>query len=1267
MKNFIAKYSVSKTLRFELKPIGKTLENIQKNGLISKDEMLAENYKEMKKTIDEFHKEFIHKTLSNASLDKENLKEIAELYTAPAEKRKEDNYKNQLKAYQKALRKEIVDHFKNDELFKNLFAEKLIKNHLQGFAQQKGLRFYSEFNNFTTYFVGFHENRKNIYTDEDKRTSIAYRLIHENLPKFIHNIAVFEKIQEKKIPLTILENQFMSKLGNDTLADVFRLEYYNCLLTQNSIDFINQLIGGYVNENQEKIQGLNEYINLYNQQQKDKKDRLPKMKMLYKQILSDRESISFLPQSFKESQEVLDAIRDYYLSNLLEYRAEDKEEPENVLEKIQERLSHIADYDLSKIYIRNDKAITDISQTIFGHWGLIHSALEFDFRQKNVGKKTTQKQEEDVEKYLKSDYYSIAEIENALISYKESTQNEKLVEVFNKTSHPIADYFKTYFKAKEKSKEGKEYTLIANIQAKYTCVEGLLNTDYPKDKKLHTDKDNLRNLKAFLDAILELLHFVKPLIISKNDFLEKDENFYSSIEPYYKQLELLIPLYNKVRNFATQKPYSTEKIKLNFENSTLLNGWDKNKESDNTCVLFRKGEDFYLGIMNKKYNKIFENVPKPKSDTTFLKMEYKLLPGANKMLPKVFFSKKNIAYYAPDSEILRIRNHSTHTKDGEPQKGYEKQAFKLEDCHKMIDFFKSSIEKHPEWKNFNFTFSNTQSYQSIDEFYREVEEQGYSISFVEVDEEYINQCVNEGKLYLFQIYNKDFSKNKKSKGKPNLHTLYWKALFDPENLKDVIYKLNGEAEVFYRKKSISAENIIVHKAQKPIENKNPLNLTKYSIFQYDIIKDRHYTEDKFLFHVPITLNFKSKKGKENINQEVLDYLKENPDVNIIGIDRGERHLLYLTVINSKGQILHQESLNTLKNETYNIQTDYHALLHEKEKDRDKARKEWGVIENIKELKEGYLSAIIHNIAKLMVQYNAIVVMEDLNSGFKRGRIKVEKQVYQKFEKMLIEKLNYLVFKDVPNYEPGGLYNALQLTSKFESFEKLGKQSGFLFYIPAWNTSKIDPTTGFVNLFGGIKYESIHQAVNFFEKFQSIRYNTKEAYFEFAFDYNDFTTKAEGTKTQWTVCTHGERIINFRNTEKNSEWDSKTVQLTQQIKNLLNEYHIAYEQGQDIKPAITAQNDKKFFEELLKQFKNTLQMRNSVINSDVDYLISPVMNAKGEFFDTRKTDSTLPQNADANGAYHIAKKGLLHVQQIIDGVKKTDLTNKKWLKFVQNNL
>lgn len=238
-------------------------------------------------------------------------------------------------------------------------------------------------------------------------------------------------------------------------------------------------------------------------------------------------------------------------------------------------------------------------------------------------------------------------------------------------------------------------------------------------------------------------------------------------------------------------------------------------------------------------------------------------------------------------------------------------------------------------------------------------------------------------MYLFQIYNKDFSEY--SKGTPNMHTLYWKALFDERNLADVVYKLNGQAEMFYRKKSIENTHP-THPANHPILNKNKDNNKKESLFEYDLIKDRRYTVDKFMFHVPITMNFKS-SGSENINQDVKAYLRHTQMTeHIIGIDRGERHLLYLVVIDLQGNIKEQFSLNEIVNE-YNgntYHTNYHDLLDVREEEL-KARQSWQTIENIKELKEGYLSQVIHKITQLMVKYHAIVVLEDLNMGFMRGR------------------------------------------------------------------------------------------------------------------------------------------------------------------------------------------------------------------------------------------------------------------------------------------
>ena len=127
-------------------------------------------------------------------------------------------------------------------------------------------------------------------------------------------------------------------------------------------------------------------------------------------------------------------------------------------------------------------------------------------------------------------------------------------------------------------------------------------------------------------------------------------------------------------------------------------------------------------------------------------------------------------------------------------------------------------------------------------------------------------------------------------------------------------------------------------------------------------------------------------------------------MHIIGIDRGERNLVYVSVIDLKGRIVEQKSYNIVNN------YDYQKKLVEQENIRDKARKSWKEVGKVKDLKEGYLSMVIHEIAEMVIKYNAIIAMEDLNYGFKRGRFKIERQVYQKFENMLISKLNYLVDK-----------------------------------------------------------------------------------------------------------------------------------------------------------------------------------------------------------------------------------------------------------------
>lgn len=1235
MKDLTGQYSLSKTLRFELKPIGKTLEHIEQKGLLTQDEQRAEEYEQMKGIIDRYHKAFITMCLRNCKIKVNNtddeLDSLEEYSSLLSKSKRDADDEDKLEKIKENLRKQIVNAFKSGNTYGDLFKKELIKNHLPDFVtDEEEKQVVEHFCNFTTYFTGFHDNRKNMYSDEAKSTAIAYRLIHENFPRFFDNLRSFAKISESEVANRFpeIESAFSLYLNVEHIADMFHVDYFPVVLTQEQIDVYNNIIGGKTEEDGTKIQGINEYINLYNQHHPDVK--LPFLKPLYKMILSDKVALSWLPEEFENDEEMLTAINDFYKSVQPVIFGDD----ENCIRHL---LTNIAEYNTDHIYISNDLGLTGISQQLFDQYSIFEDAIKDELR-RNV--KQTPKEKRNPE-LLEERIKNLFKKEKSFsISYLDSL-------IKDKGEDTIESY---YAKLGAFDRDGKQtVNLLTQIEMAYIAAKEVLDGKYDN---INQSEEATKYIKDLLDAFKSLQHYIKPLLGSGEE-AEKDNVFSSQLLNVWEALDVVTPLYNKVRNWLTRKPYSTKKIKLNFENAQLLGGWDMNKEADYASVLLRKNNQYYLAIMDKKHNHAFDIETLPSDGACFEKIDYKLLPGANKMLPKVFFSKSRINEFAPSTDIQIAYRQETHKKG---------KNFNLADCHRLIDFFKQSIAKHEDWSKFPFHFSDTSTYEDISGFYREVEQQGYTIGFRNISESYIYRLVDEGKLYLFQIWNKDFSDY--SKGTPNMHTLYWKALFDKANLADVVYKLNGQAEVFYRKRSLQKENTTVHKALQPIKNKNTQNEKSTSTFDYDIVKDRRYTVDKFHFHVPITINFKS-SGRPNINEHVLDIIRHHGIEHIIGIDRGERHLLYLSLIDLKGRIIKQMTLNEIKQQTGgNYGTNYKELLAAREGDRAEARRNWKKIENIKDLKAGYLSQVVHVIAQMMVEYNAIVVLEDLNMGFMRGRQKIERSVYEQFEHMLIDKLNFYVDKKKEACAPGGLLHGLQLANKFESFNKLGKQSGCLFYVPAWNTSKIDPVTGFVNMLDA-RYESVESSRRFFSRFDVIRYNEEKNWFEFTFDYNNFHAKLDGTKTQWTLCTYGSRIKTFRNPAKLNQWDNEEVVLTDEFKKVFANAGINI--YGNLKEAICSLAKREHLEPLMHLMKLLLQLRNSKTNSEVDYMLSPVAE-NGVFYDSRSCNGNLPIDADANGAYNIARKGLWVLRQIQDS-KPGDklnlaLSNKEWLRFVQ---
>lgn len=1197
---------------------------------------------------------------------------------------------------EKSKRGEIAKLLSADDNFKSMFEAKLITQLLPVYVEQnyigedkeKALETIALFKGFTTYFTDYFNIRKNMFKENGGASSICYRIVNVNASIFYDNLKTFMCIKEKaETEIALIEEELTELLDSWRLEHIFSEDYYNELLAQKGIDYYNQICGD-----------VNKHMNLYCQQNKLKANVF-KMTKLQKQIMGISEKAFEIPPMYQNDEEVYAAFNGF-ISRLEEVKLIDR--LGNVLQN-----SNI--YDTAKIYI-NARCYTNVSSYVYGGWGVIESAIERYWYNTIAGK--GQSKAKKIEKAKKDNkFMSVKELDSIVSDYEPDYFNASNMDDDNSgrafSGHGVLGYF------------NKMSKLLANMS--------LHTITYDSGDSLIENKETALNIKKDLDDIMSIYHWLQTFII--DEVVEKDNAFYAELEDIYYELENVVTLYDRIRNYVTRKPYSTQKFKLNFASPTLASGWSRSKEFDNNAIILLRNNKYYIAIFNvnnKPDKQIIKGSEEQRLSTDYKKMVYNLLPGPNKMLPWVFIkSNTGKRDYNPSSYILEGYEKNRHIKSS--------GNFDINYCHDLIDYYKACINKHPEWKNYGFKFKETTQYNDIGQFYKDVEKQGYSISWAYISEADINRLDEEGKIYLFEIYNKDLSSH--STGKDNLHTMYLKNIFSEDNLKNICIELNGNAELFYRKSSMKRN--ITHKKDTVLVNKTYINeagvrvsLTDedyIKVYNYynndyvidvekdkklveilerighrknpiDIIKDKRYTEDKYFLHFPITINYGV--DDENINAKMIEYIAKHNNMNVIGIDRGERNLIYISVINNKGNIIEQKSFNLVNN------YDYKNKLKNMEKTRDNARKNWQEIGKIKDVKNGYLSGVISKIARMVVDYNAIIVMEDLNRGFKRGRFKVERQVYQKFENMLISKLNYLVFKERKADENGGILRGYQLTYIPKSIKNVGKQCGCIFYVPAAYTSKIDPATGFINIFDFKKYSGsginakVKDKKEFLMSMNSIRYINEgsEEYekighrelFAFSFDYNNFKTyNVSSPVNEWTAYTYGERI---KKLYKDGRWlRSEVLNLTENLIKLMEQYNIEYKDGHDIREDISHMDETRnadFICSLFEELKYTVQLRNSKSEAegdDYDRLVSPVLNSHNGFFDSsdykenEKSDDIIddkqimPKDADANGAYCIALKGLYEINKIKENwsddkkLKESELYIgvTEWLDYIQN--
>ncbi len=1220
--NFTGLYEINKTLRFELKSVWETLNSLEKDWVIQKDKEVEENYNKIKVFFDSLHREFVKQSLKNWDLSEiENFyNSYIELNKTP-ENKKNKTLQKEFEKSSKNLKKEFVSFFESKwdnwkqkySFLKKWWIDVLNEKEVldlmwEFYPEEKEL--FKKFDKFFTYFSNFKESRKNFYAEDWRAWAVATRAIDENLITFIKNLEDFKKFQYN-FP-DFIENGFSDwKIKIDWFSQeeklVFELDYYNFCLLQDWIDNYNKILWWYSLENWEKIQWINEKINLFKQNQNksnSKNIKFPRFKLLYKQILSVKEKITFIDE-IENDEKLLDFIKINLVKNESKII-----EAEKIINNF---IKNNPSFELDKIYL-SKVSINTISNKLFASWDYILK--------------------EGFEKWEIKDFVSFEELKNAF----EKIKYEKLENIFkvNYISENIVlkweslynNFLNIFFNEFQKN--------ISEIKLYTSRIEKLFSETFEKSET------QVEIIKNYFDSVLSLYKMTKYFALEKGKSkvdLETDNNFYNDFFAYYEDFEIWKD-YNLVRNFVTKKQVKTDKFKLNFNNSQFLTGWDKDKEKERLWIILKKEDKFYLWVF--KNNKILDNY-KYESWDFYEKMNYKQLNNVYRQLPRFAFSnaKKGIYWITPELEKIK-EEFDIFQKSKEKWEKFDSEKLKrLIDCYKK--WFIATYENEFDLEK----IKNTE-YTDLANFYDDIEKKTYKLQFSKIDSDFIDEKVKSGDLYLFQIYNKDFSENKKEWSKENIHTKYFKLLFDEKNLENLVIKLSWWAEIFFREKTDKLKQKT--RLLKDSNQEEKIFFIDKNWEKKEVLDHRRYWQDKTMLHLSITLNANTWDSYW-FNKMINEYLNKNEDIKIIWIDRWEKHLAYYSVIDKTWKIEEINTLNTIKSSDWKI-TNYLEKLEKIELSRKDARVSWWEIENIKELKNGYISQVVNKLAELIIKHNAIIVFEDLNQGFKRWRQKIEKQIYQKLELALAKKLNYLTQKDKRDDEVLGNLKALQLVPKVNDYQDIAnyKQSWIMLYTRANYTSTTCPCCWFRKNIYISNSDTKEKQKKVFEKID-IKFDGEKFIFSYEIE-QDKKAKQKSNKTSFAVNSNFSR---FKYNSKKMLVEEIDINL--ELKKLFQNIDLTW----NINKQIT-EKDSYFYKSLTYYFNLLLQLRNSDSKNNIDYIICPSCN-----YHSKDWFQNLDYNADANWAYNIARKWIIMLNRIKDNFEKPDLyvSDIDWDNFTQN--
>lgn len=1217
-------YPVSRTLAFRAVPVWETRAKLDEHCIIANDKQLARDAAVVKELIRREHRAFIEEVLAGFSFKYQsdgNLDSVEE-YIEAMRATDDDSAEYKLETVRENLMKAVEEAFSSYErdgervLMQMNSPQKLLTNILPAREMSDGEReSLSRVQKFTTYFMNIVSRYASYYDAEEERNTIPSRLVDDNLPVLVSNARLV------RTALETLGEEFdktCDELGENGVPA------YNLLMkddaparitSQKDIERYNAAVGGIVlGDGKTKVKGINETINIHNQTA-GKKDRLRKLEPLKKQILTEREPLSWLPQKFDSDEELITAIRETVRMTVEVLNAGARLRIKDMMEEADDRKAGL---------FIDSRRVSDVSHRALGRWNIIRNAVaDYLAQTGRIVRKKKETDEQLAERIWKSlerrGDISAELIDNAL-HWDDPTQ-ERTCLAFLKDIPVLS--------AEAVVLGGQAVTALDEFEKKAAAASGPV--------RIADNQETVDAVKLFLDTLKDYtrtFNLLTPKVTEGTpdaDFLDLKDEVSDRID------EVLRPLYDKTRNYLTRRE-ENRPLSINASNSVLFSGIDVNMEKTKCGVFFRKGKTVYAGILIKR--NCTQDIPEdPGSEWD--KIDFKFLGKAYQMVPKVCISTaKAIERFHPSKEILDLYDR--------------RKSLDPTELAQLIGYFIRCIRSgvYESWNAYNFMFRNPEEYASLNDFYVSLQDNAYCASSRPISEKWLREKVANGDMLLFEVTSRYMKPGHYGRDDKRKRILEY--AFSDDNLAKGTIRICGGEKLTYREPS--KEKRVTHPAGVPMDNKNPDNPRRTRTLPYDLYKDKRYMEERFSFTIPLVLNNDTREFQAGrINWQVNDVIRATPGLNVLGINRGENNLLSYAVTAPDSRILAQGHLNTI--DGYN----YQALLASLERGRTKSRQDWAALESIKSTKEGYLSLATTKILTLAAQWNCVIAMESLNTDFKEKRQRFERNVYQQFERDLCTRLQYNELEDRPVTE------GLQLTRGDMSIEESNNypQNGILFFVSPWMISRTVPGQAFLPM-RSIDTDRLDKAEAFFSRLKKAVYVQTENIFEFTFPESALQALPEGVEDRdVTICTYGERIINRVDNQNFNTPVDEVHLLSQEMMKTLQDAGIVI--SGDFAPQVRAQGKLKFYQQVASLLN--LAMRPTSLYAaqrNKEFRIHGcVRRSDGTFFDSRFAPEGAPKDGDTLAAWNVARKCLLFLEAIRNEENpRLSVKTEDWIKLVR---